>query len=497
MQRENTKNSIIYIRVSTTEQAELGYSLKTQEETCLDYAKRNDYQVLRVFIEKGESAKTTNRTELKKLLEYINLKSSDIDYLIVFKLDRLTRNLLDYANLVSLLSKYGITLKSATESISQTPEGTLMQNIIASFAQYDNDQRSQRTRSGMAQAVKEGRWLWKEPLGYKFINKDGKSYLIPSEERFIIEKIFTDFARGRKQHEIISDLKQIGLNIPKQTLNKILLNPVYIGKIKSAFTDIPVSGLHEPIIDEVVFQKAQDILAKKTLSYSFEKITDDFPLRQFLRCPECNHKLTGSWSKGRSKKYPYYHCTKKGCKFKPIRKEKAEELFIQYLRLFEPADKVLDRFSKDTRDFVTNKQRLNENIISSLKKELKELETKKERIEDLAIEGTFTKDRFIIKIDEVEKDIIKKKTELENTNKENVDIDVVLNYFRHFIKNMASLWYDSNFEQKRRFQEYIFPEGIFIENNLLRTTQINPVLKALEDYKDRVINSLSGMVAPK
>jgi len=82
-------NAIIYIRVSTTEQAELGYSLKTQEETCLEYARINKYNVLRVFIEKGESAKTTNRTELKKLLDYIQIRYNEIDYLIVFKLDRL------------------------------------------------------------------------------------------------------------------------------------------------------------------------------------------------------------------------------------------------------------------------------------------------------------------------------------------------------------------------------------------------------------------------
>ena len=60
---------------------------------------------------------------------------------------------------------------------------------------------------------------------------------------------------------------------------------------------------------------------------------------------------------------------------------------------------------------------------------------------------------------------------------------------------MANLWYESDLDKKRAFQDYIFPEGIFIENNILRTTQINPILKALEDYKDRVINSLSGMVA--
>ena len=153
-----------------------------------------------------------------------------------------------------------------------------MQNIIASFAQYDNDQRSQRTRSGMVQAVKEGRWVWKAPLGYNFITKDGKSYLVPNNEKFIIEKIFNDFARGIKQHEIIQDLEQIGLTIPKQTLNKLLLNPVYIGKIKSAFFDIPVNGLQEPIVDEIVFGKVQDILAKKTSLYTLKAMVDDFPL---------------------------------------------------------------------------------------------------------------------------------------------------------------------------------------------------------------------------
>ena len=330
-------NAIIYIRVSTTEQAELGYSLKVQEDICRDYAKRNSYEILKLFIEKGESAKTTNRTELKKLLNYVNVKSNEIDFLIVFKLDRLTRNLLDYANLVNLLSKYGITLKSATESISQTPEGMLMQNIIASFSQYDNDQRSQRTRSGMVQAVKEGRWVWKAPLGYRFITKEGKSYLIPSEERFIIEKIFTDFSHGRKQYEIINDLKLLGFAISKQTLNKILAKPVYIGKIKSVFFDVPISGLQEPIINETLFQNVQDILNRRTKSHYSKDTLEDFPLRHFLKCPVCNGKLTGSWSKGRSKRYPYYHCTKKGCKFKSLKKEKVELLFTTCLLYTSPS----------------------------------------------------------------------------------------------------------------------------------------------------------------
>lgn len=253
-------------------------------------------------------------------------------------------------------------------------------------------------------------------------------------------------------------------------MTKILLNPVYIAKIKTSFFDILKKGDWEPIIDEVLFCKVQDILAKKSTSYALKSVVGDFPLRKLIKCPQCNSKLTGSWSKGRTRKYAYYHCTKKGCKFKPIRKERAEELFTQYLNLFEPADKALDEFSKSVKDFVNDKQKLNSKIISTLKNELTELEADRIRIEDLAIAGTFEKDRFLRKIDEVEKDILKKKTELDKTSKENINVDAMLKYFKHFIKNMASLWYESNLDKKRSFQDYIFPEGIFIENNILRTT---------------------------
>ena len=264
--------------------------------------------------------------------------------------------------------------------------------------------------------------------------------------------------------------------------------------MKTSFFDYLVKGDWEPIIDEIVFSKVQDILAKKSPSYASKSIVGDFPLRKFLRCPECNSKLTGSWSMGRTRKYPYYHCTKKGCKFKPIRKERAEELFTQYLNLFEPSDKALDEFLKSAKTFVNDKQKLNSKIISTLKNELTKLEADRIRIEDLAIAGTFEKDRFIRKIGEVEKDIIKKKTELNDISKENIDINALLKYFKHFIKNMAGLWNESDLDRKIAFQYYIFPKGITIQNNILRTTQINPVIKALEDYKDRVINSLSPMV---
>ncbi|MCL5772381.1 MAG: recombinase family protein, partial [Actinobacteria bacterium] len=113
--------------------------------------------------------------------------------------------------------------------------------------------------------------------------------------------------------------KNIGIKISFQKVSNILANPVYAGIIKTKLFNEPIKGLHKPIISEAEFFKIQESLNKNTKKFYKPTLAKDFPLTRFLKCPYCNSNLKGSWSKGRSKKYPYYHCTKKGCEFKPIR----------------------------------------------------------------------------------------------------------------------------------------------------------------------------------
>ncbi|MHB8279326.1 MAG: recombinase family protein [Candidatus Humimicrobiaceae bacterium] len=468
-------NTIIYIRVSTTEQAELGTSLKSQEEICRDYAKRNNYDVSKVFIERGESAKTTNRTELRKLLDFIQFKYNEIDYLIVFKLDRLARNLLDYTNPISILSKYGIILKSATETIGETPEGKLMENIIASFAQYDNDQKSQRTLIGMKQAVKDGRWIWLAPFGYKRERINNKSFIVFSKDKKIVENIFNDFLNGKKQYEIVEDLKNNGIKISATKVAYILSNIIYTGKIKTSLFEELIQGVHKPIIDEAIFYRVQDILNKKPKEFHQVIKSGEFALTRFLKCPYCNRRLKGSWSQGRHKKYPYYHCTNKGCLYKPLKKETTENIFAEYIKSIEPTNEVLDNFINATKEYNSNAQADSKKRIKILNKELKELDHKKERIEELAIDGTFTKERFQKKISVVEEELVNKKIAIEDLQKDTIDLDSLLNYSRYFLKNLSKLWLNSAIEGKRKLQDYIFPDGIYIENNRCRTAKISTI----------------------
>ena len=480
-------NAIIYVRVSTTEQAEFGYSLKAQEQLCREYAQRNNYNVSKVFIEKGESAKTTNRTELKNLLSYIKVIKNKVNALIIYKIDRLSRDMFDSLTIRLMLKQLKIELKSVTEPFDDSPHGIFIANFFSSMAQLNNDVRSERTKLGMAEAIKEGRWLWNAPLGYSFEYLNQKSYLVPNDKADIVINIFNDFVSGKKQFEIIEKLKLSGINLTRQHLNNILRNYLYIGKLKTKLADEIITGLHTPLINEVTFYKAQDILnPKRNKTYGFT-YSDEFPLKRFLKCPYCNKYLAGSYSKGRHKKYPYYHCTTKGCSFKAVRTDYLEYLFLQYLKSYEMKKDVIDKIFNNLKTHLENVQQDNKNIIFNIKRDIAALESNRDKIEKLVIEGTFDKGTYLRNRDEVEKQIISKKIQLEDYENGLLDVSGLIEYGKRFVYNLSSLWLNLETAQKRGFQEILFPEGLSLENGEFRTATISPILSLIKAQNEALI----------
>ena len=488
-------NAIIYVRVSTNEQAEFGYSLKAQEEICFDFAKRNKYEVVKVFVEKGESAKTLNRPVLKEMLEYARLNKNKIDALIIYKIDRLSRNSLECLSLRYKLDKYDIDLKSVTEPFDDSAMGTFTADLFSIVAQLENNVRSERTKIGMKQAVKEGRWLWNAPFGYTNEYINNKSYLKPTEDASIVKKVFADFISGKKQYEIANDLSLSGVNITKQHLNNMLRNPLYIGKLKTNFFDELITGLHEPIIDEITFYKAQEILnPSKKNTYNI-KYNDLFPLKKFLKCPDCNRYLAASFSKGRHKRYPYYHCTTKGCTYKPIRADYAEYLFLEYLKSFEMNKDFINDLFDNAKEFLSGIQQDNKNLVAYIKKEITLLEEKKSKIEDFVLDGTFTKETYLKKSNEIESEIISKKIQFHDYEDQLLNVDELIGFGRQFFLNLSSFWIKLDTPRKRCLQEMLFSEGIYIENNKFRTANISPILSLIEgkkDLKKELASSLAG-----
>ena len=156
-----TKNlgGIIYCRVSSQEQVQ-GTSLDGQKQACLEYAANKGMKVLRVFIEKGESATAANRTELIKALDFCRDNKGKIDAFIVWKIDRFARNTTDHYGLQAQLMKFGVSLHSVTEPMINDagPVGKVLEAVLAGFAQFENDTRKARCEGGMQRKIESGIW---------------------------------------------------------------------------------------------------------------------------------------------------------------------------------------------------------------------------------------------------------------------------------------------------------------------------------------------------
>jgi len=311
------KTTYLYLRVSTDEQKRKGFSLPEQEDRLLKYCEFNDIVIKEIYRE-DFSAKNFNRPEWKKLISVIKKDRGKIENNILFiKWDRFSRNI-EYAyEMIGLLRKYNTTAMAIDQPIDFTvPESTVMLAVYLSIPEAENNRRALNTTDGIRRAKMLGRYPNKAPLG--FINHtafDGKKYIIPSQpEADIIKWSFKQLAKNCFK---IEDVRKMacakGLICSRSSFWKLIRNPVYCGFIvlspKEQESEL-IKAVHEPLISESLFYKVQNAInTKKKVTCRTDELSTTFFLKGFLICPVCGRKLRGSFSQGRSKRYPYYHCS--------------------------------------------------------------------------------------------------------------------------------------------------------------------------------------------
>lgn len=489
--------AIIYCRVSTKEQAEQGYSLEGQEKECRKFASDQGYEVDKIFIERGESAKTTDRTQLQKLIKYTVENKKTLAVIIIWKYDRLARNLPDQTELVKSFSSCGVKVLSVTENNEENSVGRLMRNIIGSFAQYENDVKGERTINGMRQALLSGRWCWRPHIGYKHEkNLSGKSILVPSVDAPFIIKAFKLAETGLyKQADIVKELRKEGFKkLTEKRLHVVLKNPIYAGILNNDWLTEPVNGIHQALISKDAFYKVQLILSGKRKKITpYNRNHPDFPLRNFVCCIKCGNKLTGSWSRGRKGvKYPYYRCFTKDCSLN-LKKQELEHRFKEHLESYHPNQDALDLFEVILQNVWKEKQTNQIKQQSQIEQSIKTLTTRKDRLDELVIKGTMDDETYKIKIKEITEEVSIKHVELrEITIGLGNDFEDCLKYCRFFMSNIATNWEKGDIDLKQRFQNLIFPEKVYYENGTFRTTATACIFKQLQGKSP----DLSDLVAP-
>ncbi len=495
--------AVIYTRVSTVEQAEMNKSLEMQEKACRDFvAKSLNATVERVFIEEGESAKTADRTQLKELISYCMEHKGEIKYVVVWKLDRLARKTEDHIALVNIFMKLGIRLCSATELLEDTPSGKLMEHILASFAEFDNAVRSERSSKGMQARLQEGGWVHKAPIGYRNIKDSLKRPTVePDEMAKHVQRFLKDFAKGKILNDSASTLaaskykiqakgltlvngkrkysKMYDKPVGQSTVYSMLRNPIYAGFVSGKGLDDMQVGLHfhNALITADEYWQIQSRLRgdNDQPKHTYGENRSRWTLRRFLTCGYCGNTLTGSLSKGRSGgAYEYYHCThckgvvrrtgkQKGTyKHLTLARTELHEAFERLIEGLQPSpaslslfrEIVLRKWNADYAETVARRTMAQKNIT--------DLDKQKSEYIDMCRRGAINDIELAEQKDKIAIERTSMEIELSEIEQEFLDVNKVIDMAIDYMANAARMWNIADGDNRLRFQKMVLPNGVSV-----------------------------------
>ena len=468
--------AIVYVRVSTEEQARHGWSIDAQIDEIRRYAKQNSIELVKEYIDRGFSGSAIDRPQLLEMLN--DIKTLDIQALLVWRVDRLSRDPDIYSFVKLELLRHDIKIISTTEAFDDTPIGEFMEGLLVNLAKLETSVLSVRTKLGMKKRLEAGGWVGKPPLGYKAINTGDKKELIKDPDVApYIRDIFQYYSTGKYSFNDISLLmKKKGFtsltdkSYTPTRIKSILENEFYIGKVSFSFYNyertkemkrrkrkkgkiaetIKSEGKHEPLIDKFLFERVQRTIAQNGYDFSTRKRELDFVLRGLLWCDECNKKLTAE--RHIAKNVEYYRCIpERGtptCKQSYIKTQDLEqqvEELMQEIQIKPEKLKLYEYVVKTVGDEI------NANIKEereSIKKRLVELERRENRLVDELSDGVMKKEDFQRHYGRVkdERDTLERRLDTIEPSYIN-NLDTISRYI-HLASKLSNLW--KHFDMKNR-----------------------------------------------
>jgi site-specific DNA recombinase len=475
------KKAILYIRVSTDEQADRGFSLKHQEERLRQYCALQHIEVAG-FYKDDHSAKTFERPEFQKLLTRLKKEKGLANLLLFLKWDRFSRNAGDAYGMINTLNRLGVEPQAIEQPLDlNVPENKIMLAFYLAAPEVENDRRALNTIAGMRRAKKDGRCVGAAPVGYKNArNERNEPVLVQTEKAPIVKWIFEELSKGISSAEVVRhEAARRGLGIARANYYLLIKNAMYCGRmVIPAYKDeaeMVVKGLHEPIISEELFDEVQAIMTRKKRNWPVSQTArEEFPLRGHLLCARCGAKLTASTSKGNGGKYYYYHCTTKcGERFKA---EEANELFAKMLQNIK-----LNRVAQDAIEYFANSLYGNggQSAGQERTKLKSEIEKNKERLnnaQQLLLDGTLDPADYKTIKNRYEPIINQQESRMRGLSQENNDLGDLLAFARKFFTKLDSLYLEGNLILRQQLIGSMFPEKLIYEKKSFRTTAPNPLL---------------------
>jgi site-specific DNA recombinase len=409
---------LAYLRVSTDNQKTDGLSIDAQEKMCLEEAKNLGHESIEIIKDEGKSAGSMNRPGLKRIMKLC--EENKVEKIIMVSSDRLSRNMADHIVLRNFFKEHGVSLHYISQANIDTDNamGVMMDNVFASFNEFQRLQTADKTKSTLLQKVKEGHFPGVAPLGYinvnnpKFRNGEiSKRIIAPDPDTApLVKEMFELYATGDYSVYNLAPLmaqkglkSRRGMMLHPSKVYEALRNRLYIGELRWGGIFIE-KAKHEPIIDKALFDRVQMVItahnrgACRTRKYNFI-------LRGFVFCAICGRRFTAEWhAKPSGLKFSYYHCSCGKCDNPYVSVDDLEKLVESKFEEIQFSPEYTNSIIEEAKTFLAGERAKFEYKKRILSNQKTALEQKRSKAENKLFDGVisdadFTRIRSEIKID--------------------------------------------------------------------------------------------------
>lgn len=527
------KKVAIYARVSTTEQAEEGYSIDEQTRLLTEWCNQHGYIVYKEYVDRGISGKSIAvRPALQQLL--MDAKKKEFDIVVVWKMNRLARNILDLLQIVNLLEQKNIAFRSLSEHHeTATPTGKLQFHMMAAIAEFERGNIAENVKMGMLARAKEGFWNGGQVLGYDIIEISGENkkrrqtkLVINENEAQTVREIFELYTKGYGYKSIANKVNKGGHRSKRgglfaiNTIRTILSNPIYIGFIRYNVRrdwnskrrnninpdPVLVKGHHEPIISNEIWERTQSLL--KNRSNRPNRIhSGEFPLTGLMKCPTCGAgmvlgRTTNRNKDGSKRVLEYYVCgawKNKGtsaCNSNGVRTEYADEYVINRIATLANNKTLIKDVVARTNAGMNKKAAPLQKEYESLIKTLNSVQIKRERVFGLYEEGLIEKAELSERLEKLneEKQLLETRIaslelELGEGIQKEITFDIVSKVMKSFVTSYKT---SITTEQKKQLLSLLIKQITIDDRRKIESIQIQLNNDVVSYFTKKGEEKLSG-----
>lgn len=371
--------AVVYARYSSRKQGE--QSIEGQLAEAHRYAERHGYKIIHEYIDRAQTGRNDNREQFQQMLRDTAKKQFQV--IIVWKIDRFGRNREEIAFNKYRCKKNGVKVVYTAENVPDSPEGIILEAVLEGMAEYFSVQLATNVKRGMDNVARKGQSVGGTiPLGYR---TGPDKHLEPDPKTsHLVREIFTRYAAGQTQKEIVDFLNAEGLRTRKgqpltvNSIRAVLKNKKYIGIYHYDGVEYPDATI-PALIDTETFEKVQRLLVQNRKAPAHKWSKADYLLTGKLFCGRCGHTMVGESGTGKSgTKYLYYNCLekkkKRTCKKKAVKKDWIERLVLDWAKAVIMSDSKIDAIAKQVYAYYSA-ENSDTSYLDGLKAELKQVET--------------------------------------------------------------------------------------------------------------------------